>query len=369
MCTFCKTSDLPSQDKNSKGVKKAFINFFLKPNKEGENYRFRLLFYRQPSKNDRKDPFIYQRIHDHWGTTETGKKIVDDLIVCPGTDYVHYDEKKFVINEKTGKNELNCPICRKAKENMQAWLNSGKTDKLSMQKFNQLKQKERLCVPVYVIHDPNTVNDDGEFVNDGQFKVLILTNKDDIKKFREVVEEEKTKAYLASKEGNTYEVFNGNNAVDLYVHYESIPEVRNQGQENEYTAQVRKITNIAFGKKTSHIEAITKEAIDKFEFDDQFYFSNTKEEIIAFYKKYYGVGDVAPDEEDVFGGNTEVVTDKKVIETENNIIETETYNSSKDEDIIDSVSVEIDDTPTPQETEDSIETDDLDELDKLLDDM
>ena len=374
MCTFCKTSEMQSFDKKASKTKNSFINFYLKPNKDDEKYRFRLLFYRQPSKNDRKDPFIHQKIHDHWGVTESGKKVVDDIIVCPGTDYVHYDEKKFILNEKTKKNELNCPICKKARENMQAWMNSGKTDKLSMMKFNQLKQKERLCIPVYVIHDPNTVNQDGEYINDGKFKVLILTNKEDIKKFKEVVEEEKTKAYLASKEGNPYEVFNGTNAVDLYIQYGSIPEIRNPGTDKEYTSQVKKITKIAFGKKASQIEAINKDAIDKFEFDDQFYFSNTKEELSLFYKKYYGTNDVTPEEDDVFDTSESIKPQEDVaIDTSNTNITKENISDDSDEEIDDL----LDDEPNMSSNEKEpefqktsvIEDETMDDLDSILDDI
>ena len=298
MCTFCQTADLPSHAKGGNAGNKSFISMFLKPNKENEQYRFRLLFYRNETKNDRKDPYIVQKVHDHWGVSPKGMKIVDDLVVCPGTKYVHYDDEKFITNQKTGKKELNCPICAKSRENMAAYMNSGKTDKISCRKSYQLKAKERLCAPVYVISDPNNEK------NNGTFKVLILTNPDDIKLFEKTVDDEKTKAYLASKNGTPYEIFNGGNAVDLYIRVETVPEVRNQGKSNESVANVRKITQIAFGRKTQPISAINKEAIDGFEFDDQFYFSNTKAELEAFYKKYYGQNDVAPDEEDVFGPST-----------------------------------------------------------------
>jgi hypothetical protein len=365
-----------SAEKKLNKSKNSFINLFLKPNKNDEKYRFRLLFYRQPSKNDRKDPFIYQKLHDHWGTTSSGKKIVDDVIICPGTDYVHYDEKKFIVNEKTGKNELNCPICKKARENMQAWMNSGKTDKLSMMKFNQLKQKERLCIPVYVIHDPNTYKvEDGEtiYMNDGKFKVLILTNKDDIKKFTEVVDEEKTKAYIASKNGNPYEVFNGNNAVDLYIQYGSIPEIKNAGTDKEYTTETKKIINIAFGKKASQIDVINKDAIDKFEFDDQFYFSNTKEELISFYKKYYGNNDVTPEEDDVFESVNKIDIKKEtVVETINPQISKQSNNSDIDEQLDEQIDDLIDDENGENITENNITTSDEkmdEELDSILNEI
>lgn len=368
MCTFCSTSELPSHEKGKSKTKNSFISLFLKANKENEQYRFRLLFYRQPSKNDRKDAYITQKIHDHWGTSANGIKIIDDYVVCPGTDYVHYDDEKFIVNPNTNKKELNCPICQKVRENFAAYLNSGKTDKLSLKKAYQLKAKDRVCIPVYVINDPNNEK------NNGKFKVLILTNPEDIKLFQKTVDDEKTKAYLASKDGHGYEVFNGGNAVDLYIRVENVPEVRNQGKENEYVAHVRKITNIAFGKKTQQINAINKDAIDGFEFDDQFYFSNTKNELEMFYKKYFGQDDISPDEEDVFGGSTPSVTQQ-------NTEHTETENVSSKENIVSTEELDeviCDDTDEPVFSEttekkheellqiDKSSDDETEDLDKIL---
>jgi len=363
MCTFCQTSELPSHEKGKAKSKNAFISYFLKPNKENEQYRLRLLFFRQESKNDRKDAYIVQRIHDHWGVSAKGAKIVDDFVICPGTGYAHYDEDKFIMNPKTNKKELNCPICRKSGENFLAYNNSGKTDKLALKNAYQLKAKERLCAPVYVINDPNNEK------NNGTFKVLILTNPDDIKLFQKTVDEEKTKAYLSAKEGNPYEVFNGGNAVDLYIRFESIPEVRNQGKPNEYQSQVRKITQIAFGKKTMPISAINKEAIDSFEFDDQFYFSNTKYELEAFYKKYYGQNDITPDEEDVFGGSSkpaEVSKPEQIVSTENTSV-TQDIPNDLDDLLKDEEPIQKNQNTTQEESDDSgaIEND----LDSLLDDI
>ena len=295
MCTFCKTSDLSTQKKDNHKSGNKFISLFLKPNKDNENYRFRLLFYRQEKKNDRTKPYIVQKVHDHWGVSPKGINIVDDLVVCPGTDYVHYDEDKFVLNPKTGKNEVNCPICAKSRENFAIYANSGRSDKISSSKGYQLKSHERLCAPVYVVSDPNNEK------NNGKLKVLILTESKDIKAFQDAVDTEKTKSYLLSKQGTPYEVFNGQNAVNINIHVETVPEIRNQGKPNESIANKRKITQIFFDREPSTISAITKEAIDNFEFDDQFYFSNTKAELEAFYNKYYGQNNITPDEDkDVF---------------------------------------------------------------------
>lgn len=328
-----KTADLPSTKQSGMQNKDQFINYFLKPNKENEQYRLRLVWYRQPAKNDRTDPYIVQQIHDHWGETTKGVKVVDDTIICPGTKYAKYDDEKFVINEKTGKKTLNCPICKKANEAMVAYRASGKRDKISMQRFNALKAKFRACVPVYVVDDPNAWDKDHEKnYNNGKLKVLIFTNKEEFERFDNLVQEEKSKSYLASKDGKPYEVFNGENAVDLFIRMENVPEVRYAGTEKEYVANVRKITQMAFGKKAYNIPSINKENIDSFEFDDQFYISNTKEELKAFFKKYYGQEELEVPQEDVdvFG-----TTEKKTgtVTTVENTVKMETTSEGPDVDI------------------------------------
>lgn len=289
------TAEMPNLSSRGMGHGKEnqFIGLFIKPNKENEKYRFRLLWYKQSSKNDRNVPYFPQMIHDHWGKTDGGVSIVDDTVICPSTKYVHYNEDKYVLNEKTGKKQLNCPICQKANEAFAAWKFSGYKDKMCMKRFMALKAKYRMCVPVFVINDPNNPK------NNGKFKVIFFTNKEDGERFDQLVNEEKAKAYLASQRGQGYEIFNGGNAVDFYLRMEVVPEIRNQGKENEYTANVRKITQMAFGKQTHPIPQINKDAIDTFGFDDVYYVSNTKPELEDFYHKYYGFDDVNTPEEDI----------------------------------------------------------------------
>ena len=300
MCTFMKTADLPSHNPNGQNGNKSFTSYFLKPNGENEQYRLRLVWYRQPAKNDRTEPYFTQKIHDHWGTSEKGHKIVDDTIVCPATRYVKYDDEKFIFNEKLNQKTINCPICRKANEAMAAYKASGKQDRIAMQRFNALKAKFRACVPVYVIDDPNSWDKEHERnFNNGKLKVLIFTNKEEFERFDKLVQEEKTKSYLASKEGHPYEVFNGENAVDLFIRMETVPEVRYAGTPKEHVANVRKITQMAFGRKAYNIPQITKELIDAFDFDDKFYVSNTKDELKAFYSKHYGQAELSVPQEDI----------------------------------------------------------------------
>jgi hypothetical protein len=338
MCTFMKTADLPSHNAKGQSTGKSFTSYFLKPNKENEQYRLRLVWYRQPTKNDRTEPYFVQQVHDHWGMNDKGHKIVDDTIVCPSTKYVKYDDEKYIFNEKLGKKTINCPICRKANEAMAAYRASGKLDKIAMQRFNSLKSKFRACIPVYVIDDPNAWDKDHERnFNNGKLKVLILTNKDEYERFDKLVRDEKTKAYLSSKEGRPYEVFNGDNAVDLFIRMETVPEVRYAGTPKEYIANVRKITQMAFGRKAYNIPQITKELIDAFDFDDKFYVSNTKSELNEFYNKHYGQENSDVPQEDINDVFASTKAPEKAVSVENTVktaVESETKHVDEEIDSI-----------------------------------
>ena len=386
MCTFMSTSDLPSDTKSGKNKPKQFITLYMKPNKDNEMLRVRLLWYKQASKNDRSTPYIWQMIHDHWGTTESGKKIVDDICICPSTKYSKYDEEKFIKRPGKDKKELNCPICRKANEAYTIWKNSGYKDKVSATKFNSLKAKFRACIPVYVVNDPNAWNEDkSQNYNNGKMKVLIFTNKKEFDAFDKLVNEERARAYIASQNGSGYELFNGGNAVDLFLQMKTVPEIRNEGKDNQYTAQVRKITGMKFGTKPYPIPEINKDNIDSFEFDEQFYISNTKEELQMFYKKYYGQNDVnVPTEDITFDDDTTasdstpnfhtadedkgVVPSKPVsvsnpIKKEENVTEPTEFN-------IDDIDVTPDEPTTPSEPIVSDDTTIQDEsVDALLEDL
>ena len=67
-----------------------------------------------------------------------------------------------------------------------------------------------------------------------------------------------------------------------------VPKVVNEGQPNEYTFNEKVIDKFGFIKpeKAYEIPAITKEAIDNFEFDDTYYVASTPEELQEFYDKY-----------------------------------------------------------------------------------
>lgn len=307
MCTFC--SDLPSNERA--GAKKAFITMFLKPNdpnNEKERYRFRILNFRLPSKNDRAYPFISRYVHNHWGVNENGLKVVDDVVVCPSTSYIDAKNdmslgfvdtyKELKLKDKKATWDNICPMCRQVASAWNAYKSSGKTDKLSLDRIFSMKKQFQGVVPVYVVHDP--INEK----NTGRFKCIIFSNQDEYKQFIELVNRERAKI---STTGGTYNWCNGTNAVDFFIRVDKVPVIYNEGKPNEKHSFVRKITKMSFGQKPYDIiddegrEIITKDAIDKFEFDDQYYVKNTKTEIEDFYKKHFSLMSRNIPDEDIDG--------------------------------------------------------------------
>ena len=301
MCTFC--SNLPSNEYGGDG-KKAFITLFLKPNDPSnpkESYRFRLLNYRSPTKNNRSYPFISRYVHNHWSVNENGIRVVDDYMVCPSTPYIdarndlelgYADSfKELKLRDKKPTWDNICPICKHVAEAWNAWKSSGKTDKMALDRISALKKQFQGVVPVYVINDP--VNPK----NNGRFKCIIFNNQPEYKSFIELVNTEIAKV-VASK--GSYQWCNGDNAVDFYLRMEKVPVVYKNGNQGT----TRKITKMKFGQKAYDLvdnngnPIVTKENIDRFEFDDQYYVKNTKSELEEFYSKYFSlVSNNIPDED------------------------------------------------------------------------
>lgn len=279
MCTFC--SDLPSHSRTSGSAKKRNITIFLSPNDPDnpkEAYRFRLLWFKKPEENNRDFPFIERQVHTHWGKTESGKAYVDDTVVCPYTKFVDIDGD-------------DCPICKQANA-LAPWAPQNRGNKIAMKKFNQLKRTYQAIIPVFVVNDPKKPE------NNGKLMCFILNNNDEYKQLIKTINEEKAKIRAG---GNKYDCFNGKQGVDLFIRMEKVPELRNAGKPNEYTAEVRKITTMGFGKNVYDIDAINKEAIDDFEFDQQYFVTNTIQELKAFYNKYYALGGANVPDEDIAG--------------------------------------------------------------------
>jgi len=365
------TADMPMHS-NQKGQQKNFIAWFPKPNNEGENARVRLLWFLSSEKNNRSDPYFSQTIHDHWGETDKHLKIVDDVIVCPSTKYMKYDQEKWVKNEKTEKNELNCPICAKDREAMAIWKNSGWKDKLAMKRHFALQPKFRGIFPVYVINDPNNPKNKGP-------KVMILTNKEDYEKIDQIVKAEKVKAFEAAQDGHPYEIFNGKGGVDLYLHFETVEETKKNG----FVQKVRKLTGVAFDDPSNKydIPDICKEKLETFEMDEQFYIGTvTKKELECFYRKNYGKDEVVIPKEniDIFKkmkeNNDVKPTEPVKVDNPNTVTEKSTAELMNVEDDINTLPFD-DDCPTedaPTETESSPleeKPEDADELNDIMADI
>ena len=280
MSKFCQ--DLPSfSEMGSK--KKAPITIFLRPNtNEKEFYRFRLLNFRSEV-NDRGGPFIKRWVHTHWGKTDQGKNVVDDTVVCTTTEYVPFNGPNSTKARRSA-----CPMCRHDDENFTIWKMSGWKDKIAMKKHFQMQRQFQGIVPVYVVSDPHNPK------NNDRLKCFIIS---DPKEFDEFIEVIRAKMLKMKRDGDKYNLFNAKNAVDFYLHMDMVPELRNKGKANETTVDVRKITKMTFGKKAYDIPAINDDLLSNFDFDEQYYVSNTADEIDAFYKKHYSISANAPEDD------------------------------------------------------------------------
>lgn len=275
MCTFM--SSLPQNSATAETAKKKNLGLFIRPSKDKEYYKFRLLAFKSPNKNDRDYPFIERYIHQHWTTDAEGKKRIDGQVICPVTKYVHTEGNPYE----------ECPICRYANMNFLSWKESGWKDKESAKKNREFGRKFEAIVPVYVISDPNYQK------NERQLRALIFSDKEFYKQFQKLIRETSTRACC----------FNGGEAVDFYIHMTQRPKVVNEGLPTEYTFNENVIDKFGFTKleKAHKIESITKEAIDNFEFDETYYVSSTPEELQEFYNKFIKVSndDIPDDDEEV----------------------------------------------------------------------
>lgn len=279
--TFMADIDIPKYSKSAGNPQKFSPMMFMKPNAEGEFYRFRLLKI-DGSQVGRDYPFIVRHIHDHWAVNDKGYKIPDDSVTCLKTAYVDYPKSRKYTD---------CPMCNHAVENFNIWKSSGYKDPVSGGKFNSMKEKYQFIFPVFVVNDPNNPK------NNGHMKTLMFTKKSLGKKdvcrdelcaddFERIIREEISKAKASAATGNPYTIWNGKHAVDLCVIMEERPIVYHRGEPNEYTYNQKVITNMWFTKEAYDVQEITKEKIEALDFD-QFYTSSTPAEIEAFYRKYY----------------------------------------------------------------------------------
>lgn len=259
MCTFLST--LPKQSKSVSTNRPVNIFLSLKPCPADDPrafYRFRLLNF--ASKNSTRDyPFIEKYTHTVWGKTEDGKPMIESSVVCPVTKYVDWVGDRY-----------DCPICKYASNNFISYKESNYKDKVSAEKNRKFSRKFEANIPVYVVNDPNYEG------NNNKFKVITFTDKDKYAEFKELV----------NVKLREVSVFNGVAGVDFCIRIDKIVETVNAGQPNEYTWSHNVISKMLFSSKPYELPAITKEAVDAFPFDDQYYISSTKEELDQFYNKY-----------------------------------------------------------------------------------
>ena len=272
MCTFINT--LPKNyDSNGMPKKKKNLQVYIVPTEDKVYYRFRILSFAGIGTN-RNYPFIQRYIHTHWGEDSEGKRRLEAQVVCPVTPWVVTSGNKYD----------SCPICKIANQHFVAFKESGWKSRTDAQKNRDLGRRFEAIIPVYVVNDPVYSG------NNNKFRVIIFNDRNTYNQFLSKVE-----AFQSSG----INVFNGENAVDCCIHMGLKDEVRNEGTPREYRYTVRAIDKIIFTNKPYTIEAITREAIDKFEFDETYYQASTSEEIDEFYKKYCVVQNDDIPEDDV----------------------------------------------------------------------
>lgn len=276
MCTFLNT--LPKRSKSAGTAKRKSLVLSIKPcpDKDGEKtwYRFRLLNFAGKG-TDRDYPFIERFIHQHWKINEKGYPEIEDEVTCPVTKWVDWEGNRYDT----------CPICRYANQQFLTLKESGWKDADARKKNRDFGRKYQGIVPVYVVNDPNYEG------NNGKLKVIIFGDK---KQYDAFVKKVESQLMVAN-------CFNGVKAVDCCMHMSEVPEVRNEGQPNEYVYKSKVIDKITFTKaeKAYDIAAITKESVDNFPFDATYYVSSTPDELKTFYDKYIKVSndDIVDDEE------------------------------------------------------------------------
>lgn len=367
MCVFC--NELPKHN-NMETIKKRNIYLSIKPSAPKEFYRFRLLWFKQTSKNDRDYPFIERFIHTKWGKNAEGRNVLESSVVCPVTPFV---KAKWGDDPYTS-----CPICNHANLNFITYKESGYKDRTSLLKSKEFGRIFEACIPVYVVNDPNYPQ------NNGKLKVLIFNDK------KEVYQPFKDLVNAKSRE---VAVFNGKNAVDFYIRMDRVTDIINKGEptEREWTHNV--IAQMGFTKteKAYDLPAITKELIDDFTFDDEYYVSSTPAELKAFYESYCTVSnDDIPDETvSVFDSPAKPVVEKtntidNSLKTENKETNTpipaiedddiisepldNSTSSESDVDILESFDSDKSDIATPSKSETNDDTS-MDDIDALLNDI
>ena len=246
------------------------LEMFLKPCKEGEFYRVRLLAFNSKD-GKRIDPHVTRMVHSSWTTDpNTGKKRLVKLVCSSRTPWVEVDG-----NKKTA-----CKVCSYTAQQWAIYNESGKTDKTASAAASKLKPNFEAIVPVYVVNDPNYDK------NNGKCKVITFDDKDKYMAFRKQIEAQ-------SRINN---VFNGDAGVDCLIYVGTEPIARANGTTFNKTT----ITKIKFSTTPKERPAITGKLIDSFPFDDTYFTSPSEEDIDEFYSKFCAISnDDVPEDDDI----------------------------------------------------------------------
>ena len=345
MCTWM--TEWSTNSKSAEIEKKPNLMLYIKPTPPKEYYRFRLLAFKSP-KSDRDSPVIVRYVHTVWVEGEDGKRH-SESIVCPVSPFVKKNWKGNPMED--------CPICKFANANFGAWKVSKWGDRESGKKFREFGRKFEALIPVYVVNDPIYPQ------NNGHFRVFSLTDKEQYKKFKEMVQ---SKSHEAS-------VFNGKNALDFYIRFETVEETLHAGQPNEYIWKHSVLKQMGFTNKAYDIPQITKEAVDEFPFDAEFYAGSTMSELEDFYNRHIKVSNDDIPEEDEEINIATIQPQKKSSSVKNqesnNIIkQTDSFSESSFNDELDDSSkteTDIDDVLN-EETESKKEENFKEEIDESL---
>lgn len=300
MCTFMNTLKRGGNSSSGKSNKQR-IFLSIKPTSDPKSfYRFRILNFTSPKKSDRTTSFIERFTHTVWGKNESGKPVIESQVICPATNYVKNLTKR------------DCPICKLAEMNFAAYKESGYRDRESLKKSRELGRKFEYLVPVWVLNDPNYEGNNNKmkvFSFDRNHKIFDPEKQEYVpayEYFQKVINLEIEKSKRLEREGKPgYNWCNSENAVDICIRMERVPKVANEGTPREAHWEENEFKMIKFSNKPYTIPSITKENIDNFEFDDQYYVSSTLDELNDYYNRFCKVqnDDVdIPDEEDL-GGN------------------------------------------------------------------
>ena len=362
MCTFLSTLSKKSKVKGNTKKKNFVLTLRECPEENGEKtwYIVRLLNF-QSKTSTRDYAFIERYVHQIWGINEAGKRVVKDEVVCPVTKYVDWEGNRY-----------DCPICKYASQQYGVYKESNYKDTDAGKKNREFSRKFQGIVPVYVVKDPNYPG------NEGRCKVIVFNDKKQYEEFEKKVQKQLLKCNC----------FNGGKAVDCCIHVSRVEKVNNEGTPKEYRWTQKEIDTIAFLKpeKAYEIPKITRQYIDEFPFDDEYYVSPTQDDLKAFYDEHIKVN-VTSTDIDISDDDQEIKLDEEVKEDKptqkSNVVEdtvrenTEAKKSDSSEDIdsldIDSL-VSGSDDPVSGAAASKAEEDSTDgmsdlDLDKLIADI